>query len=36
LHVLDYATGDAVVVVDADLQQPLPVINGMIRRYCEG
>ena len=33
---LDYATGDAVVVIDADLQQPLPVIHEMIRRYCEG
>ena len=28
--------GDAVVVVDADLQQPLPVMHEMICRYCEG
>jgi dolichol-phosphate mannosyltransferase len=33
---LDYAAGDAVVVLDADLQHPLPVIHEMIRRYCEG
>ena len=33
---LDYATGDAVVVIDADLQDPLAVIHDMIRRYCEG
>jgi polyisoprenyl-phosphate glycosyltransferase len=33
---LDFATGDAVVVLDADLQHPLPVIHEMIGRYCEG
>lgn len=33
---VDYATGDAVVVLDADLQHPLPVIHEMIGRYCEG
>ena len=33
---LDYAEGDAVVVLDADLQHPLPVVHEMIRRYCEG
>lgn len=33
---LDFATGDAVVVLDADLQHPLPVIHQMIGRYCEG
>ena len=33
---LDYATGDAVVLVDADLQDPLCVIHSMIERYCEG
>jgi dolichol-phosphate mannosyltransferase len=33
---LDYASGDAVVVLDADLQHPLPVIHQMIERYCEG
>jgi len=33
---LDFAAGDAVVVLDADLQHPLPVIHEMIRRYREG
>lgn len=33
---LDFANGDAVVVLDADLQHPLHVIHEMIRRYCEG
>ena len=33
---LDYASGDAVVLLDADLQDPLPVIHEMIERYCEG
>ena len=33
---LDFASGDAVVVLDADLQHPLPVIHQMIARYCEG
>lgn len=33
---LDYARGDAVVLLDADLQDPLPVIHQMIERYCEG
>lgn len=33
---LDYAAGDAVVLLDADLQDPLQVIHEMIRRYCEG
>jgi len=33
---LDYASGAAVVVLDADLQHPLPVIHEMIARYCEG
>jgi len=33
---LDYASGDAVVLIDADLQDPLPVIHQMIERYCEG
>ena len=33
---LDYATGDAVVLLDADLQDPLAVIHQMIDRYCEG
>jgi glycosyltransferase involved in cell wall biosynthesis len=33
---LDYANGDAVVTLDADLQDPLQVIPQMIERYCEG
>src|SRR5215813_9182386 len=33
---LDYASGDAVVLLDADLQDPLPVVHEMIDRYCEG
>lgn len=33
---LDHATGDAVVLMDADLQDPLEVIHQMIERYCDG
>jgi dolichol-phosphate mannosyltransferase len=33
---LDHATGDAVVLLDADLQDPLFVIHQMIDRYCDG
>jgi glycosyltransferase involved in cell wall biosynthesis len=33
---LDYATGDAIVTLDADLQHPLNVIPRMIEHYCEG
>src|ERR1700689_2986441 len=33
---LDYATGDAVVLLDADLQDPLNVIHQMIERYRGG
>ena len=33
---LDYASGDAVVLMDADLQDPAWVIHKMIGRYCEG
>lgn len=33
---LDYASGDAIVLIDADLQDPLPVVHEMIERYCEG
>lgn len=33
---LDYATGDAIVTLDADLQHPFNVIHRMIERYCEG
>ncbi len=33
---LDYATGDAVVLIDADLQDPLPAVHQMVERYQEG
>jgi glycosyltransferase involved in cell wall biosynthesis len=33
---LDHTTGDAVVLLDADLQDPLAVIHQMVERYCEG
>ena len=33
---LDYATGDAVVLIDADLQDPLAVIHEMVERYRQG
>ena len=33
---LDFASGDAIVLLDADLQHPPHVIHAMIRRYCEG
>jgi glycosyltransferase involved in cell wall biosynthesis len=33
---LDYASGDAVVILDADLQDPIAVIHEMIERYCDG
>lgn len=33
---LDFATGDAIVLIDADLQDPLYVIEQMIERYREG
>ncbi|MGO9112921.1 MAG: glycosyltransferase family 2 protein [Thermoguttaceae bacterium] len=33
---LDSASGDAVVLMDADLQDPLEVVHGMLAKYCEG
>jgi polyisoprenyl-phosphate glycosyltransferase len=33
---LDAATGDAIVVMDADLQDPPDVVNAMLREYCAG
>ncbi len=33
---LDYATGTAIVLLDADLQDPLSVIHQMVEKYCEG
>jgi glycosyltransferase involved in cell wall biosynthesis len=33
---LDHATGDAVVILDADLQDPPEVIYDMLAEYCRG
>jgi dolichol-phosphate mannosyltransferase len=33
---LDYASGDAVVLIDADLQDPPEVIAGMVEKWREG
>lgn len=33
---LDHASGDAVVLMDADLQDPPEVISGMLVEYCKG
>jgi dolichol-phosphate mannosyltransferase len=33
---LDYAAGEVIVILDADLQDPLAVIPKMIERYMEG
>jgi polyisoprenyl-phosphate glycosyltransferase len=33
---LDYASGHAVILLDADLQDPPEVIHSMISHYCEG
>ncbi len=33
---LDYATGDAIVTIDADLQDPVNLVHSMIERYREG
>jgi polyisoprenyl-phosphate glycosyltransferase len=33
---LHFATGDAVVILDADLQDPLEVIAAMVERYRQG
>lgn len=33
---LDFASGDVVVLLDADLQDPLPVVHEMIERYQQG
>lgn len=33
---LDHAAGDAVVLIDADLQDPLDVMHDMLREYCRG
>ena len=33
---LDYALGDAVVLMDADLQDPPELVEQMLSRYCEG
>jgi len=33
---LDAASGEAIVLMDADLQDPLEVVHEMIQRYCDG
>jgi dolichol-phosphate mannosyltransferase len=33
---VDYASGDAIVLVDADLQDPPEVIYQMVEEYCKG
>jgi dolichol-phosphate mannosyltransferase len=33
---LDFADGDAIVIMDADLQDPLCVINDMVAEYSKG
>jgi glycosyltransferase involved in cell wall biosynthesis len=33
---LDYASGDVVIVIDADLQDPPEVIHEMLFQYCRG
>ncbi len=33
---VDYASGDATVLIDADLQDPLDVIHRMVEQYCNG
>ena len=33
---LDHATGDAIVILDADLQDPPEVIHDMLLEYCRG
>jgi dolichol-phosphate mannosyltransferase len=33
---IDYAAGDAIVLIDADLQDPLDVIHKMVEQYCNG
>ncbi len=33
---IDHASGDAIVLIDADLQDPLEVIHQMVEQYCKG
>lgn len=33
---IDFASGDAIVLIDADLQDPLEVIFQMVEQYCNG
>jgi polyisoprenyl-phosphate glycosyltransferase len=33
---LDYASGDAIVLIDADLQDPLEIIHQMVEQYRNG
>ncbi len=33
---IDHSSGDAIVLIDADLQDPLPVIHAMVEQYRKG
>ena len=33
---LDHASGDAVVIMDADLQDPFSAVTAMVAEYCKG
>ncbi len=33
---VDYANGDAIVLMDADMQDPLEVVHRMVQEYCRG
>lgn len=33
---IDHASGEAIVLIDADLQDPLEVIGVMVEQYCQG
>lgn len=33
---IDHASGEAIVLMDADLQDPLEIIHAMVAKYCAG
>lgn len=33
---VDHASGDAIVLIDADLQDPFSVVHRMVEQYCQG
>ena len=33
---VDHASGDAIVLIDADLQDPFSVVHRMVEEYCKG